>query len=281
MKRPMIGVVPLYDEKKVSYWMLPGYMTGLEAAGAAPVMLPLTGDQEVILQLINQLDGLLLTGGHDIDPGLYGETRLPECGKLCLERDRMEAIAVSACLNADKPLLGICRGLQFLNVLLGGTLYQDIPTQKPSKVNHQMTPPYDRTVHPVRVEPKTLLYEILGKDELAVNSYHHQGIKTLAPPLRSMAAAEDGLIEAAYHPDKTFAAAVQWHPEFSWQKDEDSRKLFEAFTQACQLIPDRDNKGTAGYADIIKLAESVVDENSDSYRQEFLELVKQAYRQYD
>lgn len=234
MKRPMIGVIPLYDEKKESYWMLPGYMTGLEAAGAVPVMLPLTGNREVILQLMKQLDGLLLTGGHDIDPGIYGETPLPECGTLCRERDRMETIAAEACLNADKPLFGICRGLQLLNALLGGTLYQDIPTQKPGAVSHQMTPPYNRPVHPVSVEPETLLYQILGKEELAVNSYHHQGIKTLAPPLRAMAAAADGLIEAVYHPDKTFAAAVQWHPEFSWQTDGDSRKLFAAFVSACR-----------------------------------------------
>jgi len=229
----MIGVIPLYDEKKESYWMLPGYMTGLEAAGAIPVMLPLTGNQEVLLPLMEQLDGLLLTGGHDIDPGLYGETPRPECGTRCPERDRMETIAAEACLNADKPLFGICRGLQFLNVLLGGTLYQDIPTQKPGKVSHQMTPPYNRAVHSVSVEPKTLLYEISGKEELAVNSYHHQGIKTLAPPLRAMAAAKDGLIEAAYHPEKTFVAAVQWHPEFSWQTDGDSLKLLTAFVLAC------------------------------------------------
>lgn len=234
MKRPLIGVIPLYDEKKESYWMLPGYMTGLEAAGALPVMLPLTDNQEVIRPLMEQLDGLLLTGGHDINPGLYGEAALPVSGTLCPERDRMETILVDACLQADKPLFGICRGLQILNALLGGTLYQDIPSQKPGNIGHQMTPPYDRTVHGVSVTPHTLLSEITGKDKLAVNSYHHQGIKTLAPALRAMATAEDGLIEAVYHPGKTFAAAVQWHPEFCWQTDEDSRKLFAAFVRACQ-----------------------------------------------
>lgn len=234
MKRPVIGLIPLYDEKKASYWMLPEYMTGLEAAGAIPVMLPLTAEQELIDQLVGQLDGVLLTGGHDVDPTLYGEERITECGDPCPQRDRMETMVVEACLKADLPMFGICRGLQLLNAVSGGTLYQDLPTQRPDASGHQMTPPYDRAVHEVMVKKESPLYRILQKERLAVNSYHHQAIKILAPVLEEMAVSDDGLIEAVYHPGQTFAVAVQWHPEFFYQADEDCRKLFEAFVAACR-----------------------------------------------
>ncbi|MGL5434769.1 MAG: gamma-glutamyl-gamma-aminobutyrate hydrolase family protein [Lachnospiraceae bacterium] len=233
MRRPMIGLIPLYDEHKESYWMLPGYMTGLEAAGAVPVMLPLTADAEVIGQLAEQLDGFLLTGGDDVNPALYGEEPLPEGARSCPQRDAMESILVKLALQYDKPIFGICRGIQILNTMMGGTLYQDIPTQRPGGCSHQMTPPYDRAVHQVRIEAGTPLYELLGKETIAVNSYHHQAIKDLAPGLVTMAYSEDGLIEAVYAPEQSFVMAVQWHPEFSYRVNEDSRKLFAKFTESC------------------------------------------------
>ncbi len=233
MKRPVIGLIPLYDEKKNSYWMLPEYMTGLEEAGAIPVMLPMTQDRAVVEQLADQLDGILLTGGHDVDPALYGEETIPECGTPYPPRDTMERMMAESCLKKDLPMFGICRGLQFLNAVLGGTLYQDLPVQRPDAAGHQMTPPYDRAVHHVTVERDSPLYEILNKEKLAVNSYHHQAIKTMASDLKAMAVADDGLIEAVYHPGQTFAMAVQWHPEFFYKADGDCRKLLEAFVQAC------------------------------------------------
>lgn len=234
MKRPIIGIVPLVDTEKESYWMLPGYMEGVMQAGGLPVMLPLIRDEAAIRQLAESCEGFLFTGGQDVAPELYGEKRLPECGECSPERDKMESILLEEALKADKPVLGICRGIQFLNAALGGSLYQDIPTQRPSKLEHHQTPPYDIPVHKVRIEPDTPLYGILQTEMLAVNSYHHQAVKDLAGGLRVMASAEDGLTEAVFMPGKRFVWATQWHPEFSYKTDESSRKIFQAFVSACR-----------------------------------------------
>lgn len=234
MKKPLVGIVPLVDEERESLWMLPGYMEGLTQAGAIPVMLPLTEDQEDLARLVEELDGVLFSGGHDVDPALYGEGPLPQCGTPCTARDKMEKILVELALEQDKPVLGICRGIQFLNAALGGTLYQDIPTQRPSDLEHHQTPPYDRPVHRVQLKRESPLAKLLGTETLEVNSYHHQGIKTLAPGLEEMARAEDGLIEAVWMPGKRFVWGVQWHPEFSWKTQEASRKILKAFVRAAE-----------------------------------------------
>ena len=235
MKRPLIGVAPLWDEKKDSLWMLPGYMEGLERAGGLPLMLPLTTGQETLRQLAGLCAGFLFTGGHDIFPGLYGKEVLPCCGPVCEERDSMEKALFSlAVLEQNKSALGICRGIQLFNVLLGGTLYQDLPSQLAgSALAHQQKPPYDRPAHRVKITGGSPLHKLLGLDTLAVNSSHHQGIAELAPELVPMARAEDGLIEAVRMKDRPFVWAVQWHPEFALA-DESSRKLFGAFVEACR-----------------------------------------------
>lgn len=234
MRKPMIGLVPLYDECKDSYWMLPGYMTGLTQAGAVPVMLPLTASEEDVVQLADALDGFLLTGGHDVDPELYGEEKRQVCGTLCMERDRLEVMLLEQVLKRNKPVFGICRGLQLLNVYLGGTLYQDLQTERPGSVEHRMKPPYDAVAHEVELAEDGLLMRITGQKRLGVNSCHHQGVKELAPELTVEAIAEDGLVEAVSMKGRGFAAAVQWHPEFSWQTDENSRKILGAFVEACR-----------------------------------------------
>ena len=232
MEKPIIGVTPLWDEEKNSYWMLPGYLEGVKEAGAIPVILPLTADGTDIAQLMVLCDGFLFTGGQDVDPRLYGEAMKPFCGELCPARDAMEQELLRRALEQDKPVLGICRGLQFLNAALGGTLYQDLPTEHPSEIRHSMKPPYDRTAHTVHIWPLTPLAALLEKTELGVNSCHHQAIKSLAPGLVEMARSEDDLIEAVYIPGKTFVWAVQWHPEMSLYTDEDSREIFEVFVRA-------------------------------------------------
>ncbi|MCD8048346.1 MAG: gamma-glutamyl-gamma-aminobutyrate hydrolase family protein [Clostridia bacterium] len=229
MKRPVIGVVPLVDEERESYWMLPGYMKGIEEAGGLPVMLHLTADEKMIKEIANMADGFLFTGGHDVSPALYGAERSERCGAVCPERDAMEGLLLKYALQKDASVLGICRGIQFLNAYFGGTLYQDLPTEYASKIEHHMTPPYDRRAHYVDVVPGTPLFELLRERSLGVNSYHHQAVKTLAPQLEAMAYSEDGLVEAVYLPEKRFVWAVQWHPEFSYRNDEASRKIFAAF----------------------------------------------------
>lgn len=231
--KPIIGLVPLVDEGRESYWMLPGYMRGVEQAGGVPVMLPLSDAPAAIETLAARCDGFLLTGGHDVSPALYGEETLPQCAVTCPGRDRMEKPLFEAALAADKPVFGICRGIQMINALLGGTLYQDLPTQHPSDTCHHMDAPYNRAAHEVALLPDTPLRTLMGQDSLGVNSCHHQAIKALAPRLSPMAVAPDGLIEAVWMPDRRFVWGVQWHPEFFDADHVPSQKLFDAFVAAC------------------------------------------------
>lgn len=238
MKKPMIGVLPLYDTKRESYWMLPGYMEGIEAAGGIPIMLPLTSDSKIIRFLAVTFDGFLFTGGQDINPKIYEEKAEAYCGRPCDERDLMEELLFKQVIELNKPTFGICRGLQLFNALLGGTLYQDIPAQLQSdkQIEHNQMPPYDKPVHAVYIEKESPLYQILKLDSMSVNSYHHQGIKRLSNQMEAAAKAEDGLIEAVYMPEKRFIWAVQWHPEFSYKVDDNNLKLFIEFVNRCQAL---------------------------------------------
>lgn len=229
---PVIGLIPLYDDEKESYWMLPGYMKVLEQCGAVPIMLPLTSDKKVLEQAFAMCDGLLLTGGHDVGPYVYGKEASKECGIPCKARDEMESILMELALQEDKPVLGICRGIQFMNAYLGGELYQDLPTEYDCKVEHHMTPPYDRAVHKVEVLEGSMLADIIGAGVHEVNSYHHQALKHVADLLQVMALSEDGLVEAACVKNKKFMVGVQWHPEFSYEVSNDSIKLVQAFVDA-------------------------------------------------
>ena len=232
MQKPLIGVTPLYDRGRDSYWMLPGYFLALEEAGAVPVMLPLTDDEAALSRLVDTLDGFLIAGGQDVSPALYGEQVRSTCAETCPERDAMESVLLRLLWDADKPVFGICRGLQIINAHLGGTLYQDLIAEHPSDVNHRMAAPYDRAEHPVGIVGDAPLYTLFGTDSIGVNSCHHQAIKKLALGLSPMAIAPDGLVEAVYAPEKRFLWAVQWHPEFFYRVDENSRELFTAFVNA-------------------------------------------------
>ena len=234
MKKPLIGVTPLFDRGRDSYWMLPGYFLALEEAGAVPVMLPLTDDEDALKRLVDALDGFLIAGGQDVSPALYGEETKPVCAETCPERDAMETVLLRLLWNADKPVFGICRGLQILNAHLGGTLIQDLGSEHPSDTNHRMAAPYDRAEHAVALSKDAPLFSLLKTDSIGVNSCHHQAIKALAPGLKPMAISPDGLVEAVYAPEKRFIRAVQWHPEFFFRKDENSRKLFAAFVNAAK-----------------------------------------------
>ena len=234
MKKPLIGLMPLVDEERASYWMLPEYMKGVGDAGGVAMMLPLTDNEDSIVQIADAMDGFIFTGGPDVAPALYGEEKLPECGALCEGRDAMEKRLLSAALKRNKPVLGICRGLQLMNVALGGSLYQDLPTQHPSEICHSQKAPYDAPCHDVQLLEGSLLHNLLGKETTAVNSRHHQAIKELAPGMKAMAYSPDGLIEAICMPDKDFVWAVQWHPEHSCMVNPDSAKIFKVFVDAAR-----------------------------------------------
>ena len=216
--------------------MLPGYVDGIERAGGFPVILPLSADTSILEQISRTVDGLLFTGGQDVSPELYGEEKSEYCGELCVKRDKMESVLFnSAVIELDKPAFGICRGIQLFNALLGGTLYQDLDAQYQGvpHVNHNQAPPYGKPSHTVNINPDSPLHSLLKTDSVAVNSYHHQGIKELSPELECMATAEDNLIEAVCMPGRKFVWAVQWHPEYILN-DENSQRLFLSFINACR-----------------------------------------------
>ncbi len=235
--KPLIGVIPLWDSSRNSIWMLPNYLDLITQSGGLPFILPLKAEANDILRLCELCDGVLFTGGDDVNPALYGETRGELCGVPCDERDRMERTIFDYSLQHNLPILGICRGIQIINTLCGGSLYQDLPSEyhSPSGTNHQMTPPYDRVCHQVRVVEESPLFEIIGGlSSLGVNSYHHQAIKSLAPKLRPMAISEDGLIEGVYMPDHPFLFAIQWHPELNYNVEPSSRAIVRRFIEVCE-----------------------------------------------
>ncbi len=231
MAKKRIAVVPLWDEEKNSIWMLPNYLDSIRESGGVGLVLPLHVQPEDAAQILDMCDGLLITGGHDVSPSMYGEEKKDTCGVLCPERDVLEQALYRRAVEQDKAVLGICRGIQTVNVLEGGTLYQDLPTEVPDNVGHHGKPPYDQVVHEVTLTSE--LRRLLGMDRLGVNSYHHQAIKKLGENLEVMARSEDGLVEAVRHKHRRFIWAVQWHPEFSFWSDANSRKIFQAFVDNC------------------------------------------------
>lgn len=230
--RKVIGVMPLYDDERESYWMLPGYMKMLEEEDAIPFMLPLTSETKELDYFLEICGGFLLTGGHDVSPSIYHADRKPWCGSSCELRDEMERYLLKEAVEMDKSVLGICRGIQFMNAVYGGTLYQDLDAEHKSPVNHHMEPPYNRIAHQVTIRRDTLLHELLDREQIGVNSYHHQAIQTLSPNFQEMAISEDGLIESIYMPSHKFIVGVQWHPEFSYDVDENNRRLIHAFVNS-------------------------------------------------
>ena len=231
MKKPMIALIPLVDQERGRWWMNPDYMHSVTRAGGIAVMLPLTDREADLEQIAESFDGFIFTGGVDLDPVLYGQEKLDCCGDICPQRDAMELKLFRMVYQLDKPILGICRGIQLMNVALGGTLYQDIPTQIPSELPHRVSErPFDREVHEITVSPE-LPFGALPLT-LGVNSRHHQCIQDLAPGLKIRATASDGVIEAMYMPGKRHVRGVLWHPE---NFDNDlSGVIFKDFVEAAR-----------------------------------------------
>jgi putative glutamine amidotransferase len=216
----------------------PGYRTpgsysdALAAAGGAPVLIPLDLPEEVLRAAYERLDGLLLSGGVDVAPELYGEAEHLGLGEVDAARDAVEMALTRWALNDDLPLLGICRGIQALNVAAGGTLWQDLPAQCPGTLKHDYRSadvPRDYRAHTIRTASGSRLAEILGQEQVWVNSFHHQAVKDLAASFLPVAWADDGIVEAIYRPDRRFVLAVQWHPEGMYRTDSRSLRIFQAF----------------------------------------------------
>jgi putative glutamine amidotransferase len=233
--KPVIGVIPLYDIERESLWMLPGYFDGIRDAGGLPFMLPLDIPPEDLLQLCKLCDGFLFTGGQDVDPELYHESVHPLCGEICKQRDSIEKTVFNMAYREDIPVLGICRGIQLINVLMGGSLYQDLTAEFSGTVHtqHCMTPPYNKAAHTVEIVDGTPLGKLLQMKEINVNSYHHQAVRRLAPGLTAMGYSPDGIVEAVYCKDRKFLWLVQWHPEFNYKVEATSALIFREFVRNC------------------------------------------------
>lgn len=203
------------------------YMESLARAGAGMRWVELNDPEQAVQDALT-CDGLLLPGGGDMDPKFYGQARIPACGEPNLLRDAAEPLLLRAFLAADKPVLGICRGIQVMNAALGGDLYQDI---KPFE--HLPHNDHWAKVHTVTVRRGTLLSRILGQDTVLVNSQHHQAVDRVAPGFTLAALSEDGIVEAIEKPDAGFCLGVQWHPEWLSDADPAMQGLFDAFVNAC------------------------------------------------
>ena len=208
------------------------YVHAIEAAGGVPIILPVTRDADIIARYLGVVDGLLLSGGVDIGPEWYDAPPHPKLGPTDADRDATEIPLACAAVAQDVPIFGICRGLQVLNVALGGSLYQDLPAEHPSLIAHQQTDrniPRSQTVHNIALAPEGRLAGILGPDPMPVNSLHHQAIHRLAPGMEITARAADGVIEAVEMPGKYYVVAVQFHPEETAPHEERSRRMFPRF----------------------------------------------------
>lgn len=243
--QPVIGIVPKYLADTGYVSVDDHYVQAVVAAGGIPFVLPLTSDTRVYETLIPLLDGILLTGGKDIDPERYGEHEVDRAKLFepVPRREQVECYLLNYALTYDAPLFGICRGMQLINVFLGGTLYVDLPEQflgtnsdgsaRREPWEHWQKTDYSLPSHEVRVVEGSRLADILHAGPLATNSMHHQGVRRLAPGLEVMAYGPDGLVEAVDFPERSFFLGVQWHPEF-FAGEKHMGALFEALVEAAR-----------------------------------------------
>lgn len=229
---PIIGVTPSMREEQ-TLAVHRANTDVLIQAGGTPVILPYTNRSDVLSRLADGMDGLLLTGGGDIDPTLFGEEPLPGLREIIPERDHMEIALSRRLLEEDKPILALCRGCQILNIAAGGDMYQDLSRQCSDILQHEQRSPRSHPSHTVTVEKGSLLYRLTEKRQYKVNSFHHQAVRRLAPGFEATAVTRDGVIEAFESRHHTFVLGVQWHPEHMAETDAVTRGLFEAFVQAC------------------------------------------------
>jgi putative glutamine amidotransferase len=226
--KPVIGITSSYNNTDQNYVLPSSYINAVERGGGIPLLLPPTLNVDVDRHLA-LVEGVILTGGVDVDPCLYGEDPIPQMGTIDPIRDEYELKLTRRILETRKPVLAICRGCQVLNVAAGGKLWQDINSQIKNSMKHNQQAPTSYASHTVKVAKDSKLLEIYGVETIGVNTFHHQGIKTLGSGLKAVAWANDETIEAVEGSGK-FTIGVQWHPER--MLDSDHLKLFKAFTAA-------------------------------------------------
>lgn len=235
--RPIIGVTVWKEQnnanvyEKVNEWNL----KAIEDNGGVPVMLHITNNDEIIDEYLNMIDGMFFTGGSDISPLIFGEEPIIGLGEIEYDRDEFEIKLYNKAAEKNIPMLGICRGMQLMNVAAGGTVYQDIYSQRPGTNSHSPKIEFGgNEYHSVSIKENTMLYEILKTNEIKTNSYHHQAVRDAAEGYTATAYAKDGIIECIESTNLNFAIGVQWHPEVMYDRYPIFSNLFKAFINAAK-----------------------------------------------
>jgi putative glutamine amidotransferase len=229
--KPVIGITSTLikiNEYSEGVYVHQDYYRAIQSCGGVPIILPLSAP-DVFRQAVDLCDGIIFSGGEDVDPQYYGREPHLNLGAIHPKRDQIEIAAIRYVMDAKKPLLAICRGVQVLNVALGGTLFQDLPSQYPHALQHSQRAARGIDTHWVDLAEGCYLQQIFGRSRIRVNSLHHQAIENLADRLKVVGRASDGVIEAVEDPTARFTIGVQWHPESMWESDPLMKALFQEF----------------------------------------------------
>ena len=237
---PVIGITcTTTDSNSASHGIGVNYINAVEHAGGTPILLPLIQSDSCTAQFLGLIDGLLLSGGVDVDPFLYGEESQPKMGAINVDKDRVEMLLAPKALEMDMPILAICRGIQMLNVAAGGTLYQDLSMNSKPVLKHRQDAPRWHGTHAIHVESGSQLMDILGHPTIRVNTFHHQAVKDVASGFMVSAVADDGIIEGIESLHHTFVVGVQCHPEGMWENNPSIANLFIEFVEAAKVYNQR------------------------------------------
>lgn len=235
---PKIGLSfsEAFDRTPGSFLIPSNYINSIIDNGGIPVILPVTSDTSFVKEYAMMLDGLLIPGGEDVNPLMYGEDSIPKVTYMNMFKDEFEIALIKEFYNLGKPIMGICRGMQLINVVFGGNLIQDIPSREYNSTSHEQAIeiPSEPT-HVISINKSSLLYRALGKESIAVNSYHHQAVDRIAGGFIVSAIAKDGIVEAIENEEKNIFA-VQWHPECMYKRFEDFSKIFKLL---CEKASDK------------------------------------------
>jgi putative glutamine amidotransferase len=234
MPKPIIGITCDYDYSNNKIQLADGYYRAISQAGGLPFLIAYT-ELDDIEGILDTVDGILFTGGGDVDPVYFGEMPHPQLGSINPIRDEIEIKLCRKAMDRDMPILGICRGIQVINVAMGGTLYQDLESQwdKRQLLKHSQGAPGWYGTHGVTFEEGSKIQKIMGKKSLTINSFHHQAVCKAAPGFHISGWSQDGVVEALESVQHRFAIGVQWHPERMWERDERMLLPFIALVQAC------------------------------------------------
>jgi putative glutamine amidotransferase len=230
--RPTIGITTSISGDEKAFQLKRGYVEAVAEAGGIPVILPYS--QVEVKEVGGCIDGLLLSGGPDIDPVYFGEEPRHKLLRIDPRRDRSEIELARFFLKENRPILGICRGIQILNIAGGGDIYQDIDAQLKDTLCHRQDGPYWHPTHRVSIKRDTILFGLLGKEEIRVNSFHHQAIRNVSSDFIVSAKATDGIVEAIESSSEWFQLGVQWHPETMWRNYRIFEELFLGLVRAAK-----------------------------------------------